>query len=78
MSRLKRLLVVSPKLCRFRKGLLQDWQKYLNKSGNIGTLLMDLTKAYDCLPHDLLIAELAACSFNSSILMHIFLTDTSG
>ena len=56
-------------LCGFRKAhstqhalfkLLQAWQKELDNSGFIGTILMDLSKAYDCLPHDLLIAKLWA------------------
>ena len=59
-----------PLLCGFRKGystqyalisLLQKWQKCLDVSdGIVGTLLMDLSKAYDCVNHDLIIAKLEA------------------
>ena len=53
-------------LCEFRKAnstqhalfkLLQRWQNELDNSGLVGTILMDLSKAYDCLPHDLIIAK---------------------
>ena len=54
-------------LCGFRKAhstqhalfkLLQSWQQVLDNGGFIGTILMDLSKAYDCLTHNLLIAKL--------------------
>ena len=39
--------------------LLQKWQKCLDVSDQIvGTLLMDLSKAYDCVSHYLIIAKL--------------------
>ena len=53
-------------LCGFRKGhstqhavskLLQSWEIELDKSGNVGTILMDLSKAYDFVTQDLLIAK---------------------
>ena len=48
--------------------LLQAWQKELDNRGFIGTILMDLSKAYDCLPHDLLIAKLGAYGLDRSSL----------
>ena len=56
-------------LCGFRKvhstqhalfKLLQQWQNEFDNSGLVGTILMDLSKAYDCLPHDLTIAKFEA------------------
>ena len=73
-------------LCGFRKNhstqdalvhLLNSWQNSLDKKNIIGTLLMDLSKAYDCLPHDLLIAKLAAygVDFSSLSLLYDYLSD---
>ena len=64
-------------LCGFRRAhstqhapfkLLQAWQKELDNSGFIGTILIDLSKAYDCLPHNLLIAKLGAYDLDRSSL----------
>ena len=64
-------------LCGFRKAhstqhalfkLLQRWQNELDNSGLVGTILMDLSKAYGCLPHDLIIAKFEAYGLSKSSL----------
>ena len=52
--------------------LLQKWQKELDSSGIVGTILMDLSKAYDCLPHDLIIAKLEAYGLDTNSLRFLF------
>ena len=70
----------SPLLCGFRKGhstqhalirLLEDWRSQLDNKKIIGTVLCDLSKAFDTLPHDLLIAKLNAYGLSSSALNFI-------
>ena len=68
-------------LCGFRKAhstqhamlrLLNKWQNSLDKKKFVGTILMDLSKAYDCLLHDLLIAKLAAYGVDHASLSLIY------
>ena len=41
-------------------------KKNLDKSGVTGTVLMDLSKVYECLPHDLLTVKLSTYGFEDS------------
>ena len=68
-------------LCGFRKrystqhaliNLLNDWKRTLDSSGKVGAVLMDLSKAFDCLPHDLLIAKLEAYGFGHKSLRFLY------
>lgn len=51
--------------------LFKNWQKCLDKSGIVETILADLSKVSDYLPHDLIIPNLAAYEFDETVLNRI-------
>ena len=72
-------------LCAFRKGhgcqttlwrLLEDWKTALDNNEYIAAIHMDLSKAFDCLPHDILLRKLSAYGFteNSIKLLYSYLS----
>ena len=69
--------ILSKYQCGFRKGysaqhclmsLIEKWKESVDSGGAFGALLTDLSKAFDCLPHDLLIAKLNAYGFDKKAL----------
>ena len=78
----------NPFLAAFRKGfgcqstllrLLEDWRKALDNHECVAAILMDLSKAFDCLPHGLLIAKLRAYGLSEEAveLLESYLSDRS-
>ena len=70
-------IYLSPFLCGYRKGycaqyavmaLLEKWRISIDKKGYGGAILMDLSKAFDSLNHELLVAKLHAYGFSYSSL----------
>ena len=72
--------------CGFRKGfsaqhclmaLLEKWKTCVDQKQICGALLTDLSKAFYCLPHDLIIAKLNAYGFSLSALrlIHDYLSN---
>ena len=49
--------------------LIEQWRDCLDNNKVVGGILMDLSKAFDCLPHDLLIAKLEAYGIRRSSLL---------
>ena len=82
MLKLTHFLRTKSHLCGFRKGyntqysllnMLIKWQKCLDNSSVVGAILMDLSKAFDCLSHELLIAKLEAYGFGIESLKLIYI-----
>ena len=73
-------------LCGYRKGFnpqhalispLEKWRMSLYKEGYGGAILLDLSKAFDTLNHDLLVTKLNAYGFdmNALLLINSYLAD---
>ena len=72
--------------CRFRRDystrhclitLIENWKKSVDNDGARGVLLIDLSKPFDDLPHELLIAKLDTYCFGKSSLklIHSYLSN---
>ena len=71
--------------CGFRKGynaqhcllaMIEKWKKAVDNGNVFGALLTDLSKTFDSLPHDLIIAKSNSYGFNLTALnlIHNYLT----
>ena len=71
---------INVSMCGFRKGLstyqcllalLEKWKRETDNGEIFGDLLTDLSKAFDCLDHELSIAKLNGCVFSIAALKSI-------
>ena len=69
--------ILSSHVCGYRKGyitqralicLIEKWRKILDGKGLCGVVIMDLSKAFDTINHELFIAKLHAYGFEKSAL----------
>ena len=67
----------SPYLCWFRKNhnapysllkMIKNWEKELGNSEKAGVIFIGLSKAFDSINHNLLVAKLNTCSFSNQVL----------
>ena len=52
--------------------LIENWKKSLDNKNFVGTVLMDLSKTFDCIPHDLLVAKLHAYGLTEEAVTFIY------
>ena len=52
--------------------LIEEWKSRLDNNFIVGSVLMDLSKAFDCIPHDLIIAKLHAYGFDENALVLVY------
>ena len=85
-SHLFQMNFLSDFISAYRKGystnhvlirLIENWKTTLAKNLFTEAVLMDLSKAFDCIPHDLLIAKLHAygLSFDTVTFLNLYLKD---
>ena len=57
--------------------MIDSWRNSIDKNGKSGSLFTDLSKAFDCLDHNLMLAKLNEYGFdcNGMKRMHSFLTN---
>ena len=74
--------IFSPYLAAYREScstqhvlirLLEEWKENLDNNFTVGGVLMDLLKAFDGIPHDLLITALSAYGLNGNALKYIYM-----
>ena len=68
-------------ICGFRKGysaqhcllvMIEKWKKVVDNGGAFGALLTDLSKVFDYIPHDLIIAKLETYGFQIDALRLVY------
>ena len=73
--------ILSKHQCGFRKGhsaqhalivFLEKWKERIDQGHVFGSLLIDLSKVFDCLPHNLLIAKFNAYGFDEKAVRFVY------
>ena len=52
--------------------LVEEWREHLDENFVVGAVLTELSKAFDWIAHDLLIAKLAVYGFSDSTLCYVY------
>ena len=51
--------------------LLEEWRQHLDNNKTVGGISIDLAKASDCVPYDLVLGKLAVYGINDNLILYI-------
>ena len=51
---------------------LEEWRLYLDNNYFVGAVMTNLSKTFDCISHNLLIAKLEAYSFDNYTIRYVY------
>ena len=63
---------ITPIFKKDDKAMIEKWRKFLDMGCHAGGILTDLSKAFDCIDHELLIPKLHTYGFDTDALKFIY------
>ena len=55
---------------KYNNMAMEEWREHLYNNKTMGVILMNLSRAFDCAPHGLLLSKVAAFGIDDNLILH--------